>query len=125
MGKFIANFSLIATPLHALTSVKHVFQWGGNQQKDFDTLKDKINISLVLPLADLKQPFEIQIDASKYAMGAVLMQHGKPICYHSKTFTNAVINYPIYDKELYALVKSVKKSKNYLMVKEIIIHIDH
>ena len=27
--KFIANFSLIAAPLHALTSVKQVFQWGG------------------------------------------------------------------------------------------------
>jgi len=27
--KFIANFSLISSPLHALTSVKQVFQWGG------------------------------------------------------------------------------------------------
>ena len=26
--KFIANFSLIATPLHAFTSLKQVFQWG-------------------------------------------------------------------------------------------------
>jgi len=29
--KFIANFSLISAPLHALTSVKQVFQWGGKQ----------------------------------------------------------------------------------------------
>ena len=35
--KFIANFSLIAASLHALTSVKRVLQWGGSQQKDFDT----------------------------------------------------------------------------------------
>ena len=27
--KFISNFSLIAAPLHALKSVKQVFQWGG------------------------------------------------------------------------------------------------
>ena len=27
--KFIVNFSLIAAPLHALTSLKQVFQWGG------------------------------------------------------------------------------------------------
>ena len=26
---FIANFSLIAAPLHALTRLKHMFQWGG------------------------------------------------------------------------------------------------
>jgi len=29
--KFIANFSLIATPLHALTGLNKVFQWGGKQ----------------------------------------------------------------------------------------------
>ena len=44
------------------------------------------------------------MDASDYAMGAVLMQHSKPICYHSETFNYAVVNYPTYDKELYALV---------------------
>ena len=27
--RFIANFSIIATPLHAFTSVKQVFKWGG------------------------------------------------------------------------------------------------
>ena len=58
-------------------------------------------------------------------MGAVLMQHGNPIYYHFKTFTNAVINYPTYDKELYALVQNVMKWKHYLMGKETIIHIDH
>ena len=29
--KFIANFSLIATPLYALTRVTKIFQWGGKQ----------------------------------------------------------------------------------------------
>ena len=56
---------------------------------------------------------------------SLLMQHRKPICYHSETFTQAVINYPTYDKELYALVHSVKKWKHYLMGKETIIHTDH
>jgi hypothetical protein len=37
--KFIANFSSIAAPLHAMTSVKQVFQWGGKKHKAFDTLK--------------------------------------------------------------------------------------
>jgi hypothetical protein len=123
--KFIANFSFIAAPLHALTSVKQVFQWGGKQQKSFETLKEKISTTPVLALPDLQQPFEIQTDASGYAMGAVLMQRGKPICYHSETFTQAVINYPTYDKELYALVQSVKKWKHYLMGKETIVHTDH
>lgn len=41
------------------------------------------------------------------------------------TFTSEVINYPTYDKELYALVHSVKKWKHYIMGKETIIHTDH
>jgi hypothetical protein len=107
--KFIANFSLIETPLHALTSVKRGFQWGGIQHKAFDTLKVKISIALFLEFPDLQQSFEIETDASDYAMGEVLMQHKKPICYHFETFTTTIINYPTYDKELYALVQSVKK----------------
>ena len=29
--KFISNFSSISTPLHALTGLNKVFQWGGKQ----------------------------------------------------------------------------------------------
>eukprot|EP00253_Pinus_taeda_P024068 PITA_24068 len=58
--KFIANFSSIAAPLHALTSVKKVFHWGNVQHKAFDALKQKIISTLVLALLDLRQPFEIQ-----------------------------------------------------------------
>jgi hypothetical protein len=104
---------------------KQVFQWGGKQQQAFDTLKEKISSAPVLALPNLRQPFEIQTDASNYAMGAVLLQYGKPICFHSETFNGAVINYPTYDKELYALVQSVKKWKHYLLGKETIIHTDH
>ena len=33
LRKFISNFSSIAAPLHALTSVKVIFQWGGQMEK--------------------------------------------------------------------------------------------
>ena len=111
--KFISNFSTIAAPLHDLIGLNKVFQWGGKHQKAFDTLKEKISKTPVLALPDLQRPFEIQIDASDYAMGAVLTQHGKPICYHSEAFNPAIVNYPTYDKELYVLVQSVKKWKHY------------
>jgi hypothetical protein len=65
------------------------------------------------------------MDVSGYAMGEFLMQIGKLVCYHSETFHGGVMNYPTYNKELYALVQVVKKWKQYLMGKEPIIHIDH
>jgi len=67
----------------------------------------------------------VETDASGYAIVDVFMQGGRPICYHSKVFHGEVLNYPTYDKELYAMVQDVKKRKNYMMGKEIIIHIDH
>jgi hypothetical protein len=123
--RFIENLSFIATPLHALTSVKNTFQWGGKQQNAFNTLKENIGTTPVLSLSNLQQPFEIEIDANGYTMGAVLMQYHKPICYHFETFNQAIVNYPTYDKELYALVQSVKKWNHYLLGKETIIHTDH
>jgi len=88
-------------------------------------LKEKISTVPVLALPNLQRPFEIEINASDYAMGVVLMQHGKPICYQSETFNSVVVNCPTYDKELYALVHSVKKWKHYLLGKEIVIHTHH
>lgn len=108
-----------------MTNTKATFQWGGPQQKAFDTLKEKLSTAPVLALPDLHQPFEIETDASGFAMGVVLMQGGKPVRYHSETFSGAVSNYPTYDKELYALVQSVKKWEHYLMGKETVIHTDH
>ena len=58
-------------------------------------------------------------------MGAVLLQNGKPICFHSETFSKTVINYLTYDKELFGLVESVNKWKQYIMGKKTLIHIDH
>jgi hypothetical protein len=123
--RFILNFSFISSPLHALTSVKNIFQWGGKKQKDFDTLKENISTALVLALSNLQEPFEIKTDSSGYAMDAILMQYHKPICYHYENFNQVVVNYPTYDKELHALVQSVKKWKNYLLGKETIIHTYH
>ena len=82
-------------------------------------------MALVLEIPDLRNPFEIQTEASDYAMGAVLMQHGKPISFHYETFNGVVTKYPTYDKGLYELVKSVKKCKHYLMGKETITHTYH
>jgi hypothetical protein len=122
---FIANFSSIAALLHAVTSIKQFFQWGGKQQKSFDAMQEKISSAPILSLPDLRQPFDIQTYAINYAMGEVLLKHGKPICFHSETFNGVVINYPTYYKELYALVQSVKKWKHCLLGKETIIYTDH
>ena len=52
----------------------------------------------MLTLPDLQQPFEIETDASDYAIGVVLTQRGHPVAYHSETFSDTVHMYPTYEK---------------------------
>ena len=72
-------------------------------------MKVNIDIDHVIALPNLQQKFEIETDASDYAMGGMLIQRRKPICYYFGTLTSAVRNYPTYDKELYALAHSLNK----------------
>jgi hypothetical protein len=67
----------------------------------------------------------VETNSIGYAMGAVLIQGGMLVCYHSEVFHGAVLNYPTYDKDLYDLVQFVKKWKQCLMGKETIIYTNH
>jgi hypothetical protein len=125
LWKFIASFSVIATPLHTITASGKSFMCGKNQHNSFDELKIKISQAPVLTLPNLQKPFEVETDASGHAMGAVSMQGGRHVCYHSEVFDGAVLNYPNYDKDVYTLVQDFKKWKHYLMGKDTIIHTDH
>ncbi len=53
------------------------------------------------------------------------MQNGRPIAYHSEKLDGARLNYPIYDKEVFALVRVLQVWQHYLWPKEFIIHSDH
>jgi hypothetical protein len=122
LRNFIASFSIVAATLHAITTSGKSFQsQGKNQQKVFDEMKIKINQASVLVLLNLHKSFEVETDASGSAMGVVMMQGGRLLCYHFEVFHGVVLNYPTYNKELYALVQFVKKWKHCLMGKETII----
>jgi hypothetical protein len=67
----------------------------------------------------LTDPFELEVDVSGYAMGAVLLQKkedGKkhPIVYYSKTLSAAERNYDVYDLELLAIVNAMDHWRPYL-----------
>ncbi|RVW51647.1 Transposon Ty3-I Gag-Pol polyprotein [Vitis vinifera] len=59
------------------------------------------------------------------SIGAVLMQEKRLIAYFSEKLNWATLNYPTYDKELYALVKALEAWQHYLWLKEFVIHTDH
>jgi len=65
----------------------------------------------------------VDIDVSGYAMGVVLMEGDKMMCYDYDMFHGGILNYPTYDKELYVLVQFV--NKHYLMGNKTIIDTNH
>ncbi|KAF8048922.1 hypothetical protein N665_2351s0001 [Sinapis alba] len=57
-------------------------------------------------------------------IGAVLTQGGKPVASFSEKLHGADINYPTYDKELYALVRPLETWQHYLLSKDFVINTD-
>ena len=100
--------------------------FGGKAQEDaFNELKRRLTEAPLLVLPDFSQTFEIECDASGIGIGGVLMQHGRPVAYHSEKLDGARLNYPIYVKELFALVRVLEVWQHYLWPKEFVIHSDH
>ena len=53
------------------------------------------------------------------------MQEKCPIAYFSEKLSGAQRNYPIYDKDIYALVRVLREWEHYLRPHEFVIHTDH
>src|SRR6266404_2559976 len=86
----------------------------------------------VLKQPELDKPFELEVDVSGFAVGAVLLQRGEdnkrhPIGYYSATLKEAECNYDIYDLELLAIVKALRNWRPFLAGSPhiITVHTDH
>ncbi|GJR90256.1 putative reverse transcriptase domain-containing protein [Tanacetum coccineum] len=75
--RFIVNFSKIAKPLTLLTQKNKKFDWGGEQENAFQTLKDMLYDAPILALPEGTDDFVVYCDASNQGFGCVLMQRNK------------------------------------------------
>jgi hypothetical protein len=123
--RFMKDFSSLAAPLIEVTKKNVGFLWGEEKEKAFQLIKEKLTNAYLLSLPNFSKTFEIEYDASGIGIGVVLMQEGRPIAYFSEKLNGAALNYPTYDKELYALVRALETWQHYLWPKEFVIHTDH
>ena len=110
---FIKGFASIARPLNALTRKDTEWNWHPEHQHTFDELKGRVLSKPILTHPELDQQFELKVDASGFAVGAVPLQKKEdnkrhPVGYYSATLNKAERNYDIYDLELLAIVKALK-----------------
>jgi hypothetical protein len=129
---FIRGFAHLAHPLNELTRKDTKWSWETRHQNAFDELKTRVTTEPVLAHPILTDPFELEVDASGFAMGAVLLQKkadGKkhPIAYYSKTLSTVERNYDVYDLELLAIVNALDHWRPYLAGSphKIVIYSDH
>jgi RNase H-like domain found in reverse transcriptase len=106
---FISNYSHIACPPLDLTKKTMPWHWEEDQMKAFKLLKTLMCRRPVLAQPDYSKLFILQMDASGYGMGAILLQEGDTnpehplkfhlhlITYYSATFIPAEHNYNIYE----------------------------
>ncbi|KAJ9702790.1 hypothetical protein PVL29_004498 [Vitis rotundifolia] len=122
---FVKDFSTLAIPLTEIVKKFVGFKWGSEQDRVFIEIKERLCGALLLALPNFSKTFEIKCDASRIGIGAVLMQEKQPIAYFSEKLNGATLNYPTYDKELYALVRTLETWQHYLWPKEFVIHTNH
>ena len=100
------------------------------REKNFEELKKRLTSAPLLQYPDPWKPYQLETDASDLAIGAVLRiltsEGYKPVAYESRMLSKSEQNYPIHDKELFAIVHALKKWRCYLEeIKHLTILTDH
>jgi hypothetical protein len=123
--KFIRDFSGIHAPIMDTMKKRHkYFKWT-EAERSFNILKKKITEQPILVLPNFGKIFQVRCDASGVATGAVLSQDNKPVAYFNEKLNETKRKYSTYDKEFYAIIKSLNKWRHYLVPKEFVLYSDN
>ena len=121
--KSVHNYGTIVAPLTQLLKIGG-FKWTVAAQEAFTKLQQVMMTLPVLALPDFNIPFEIEIDASEFGLGAVLVQNQRPIAFYSHTLATRDRSKPVYERELMAVVMAVQRWRPYLLGKKFLVKTD-
>uniref|UniRef100_A0A2N9GGF1 RNA-directed DNA polymerase n=1 Tax=Fagus sylvatica TaxID=28930 RepID=A0A2N9GGF1_FAGSY len=122
--RFIRGFSTIMSPITDCMK-QGEFKWTNAATKAFTEIKKKLTEAPIMRLPDFTKPFEVECDASGLGIGGVLSQERHPVAYFSEKLNDAKLKYSTYDKEFYAIVRSLWHWEHYLLPHEFVIYSDH
>ena len=111
--EFVPHFTDLALPLYGLLKKGKTFNWDDECQKSFLGLKKAALDNIELKLFDMGKPTRLEVDVSKYAIGAVLKQKNEQgrwtLCaFFSKKLSKAKQNYSMGEQEFLGLIKAIK-----------------
>lgn len=123
--KFINNLAKITKPLTVCLKKGKKVEHTEEFLKAFETCKLLLCNDPILIRPDFDKIFTLTTDASQFAIGAVLSQDNKPVCYASRTLNPSEINYSVTEKELLAVIWAVRYFRPYIFGRHFKIHTDH
>jgi len=108
-SKWISKFSEKASPLlHAST-----FPLDDDALNSFQRLKEDLAKACLGAIAD-DLPFEVETDASDFALAAILSQDGRPVAFMFRTLISCERRYLSVEKEACGIIEAVRRWKHYL-----------
>jgi hypothetical protein len=129
---FIPGFANRAKIITELTKKGVSFVWTEKHREALKGLIELITTAPILVYPDLENPFELEVDASAFAVGAILFQRDDKRCkrdvgYYSKALNSAERNYDIWDQEFLAVITTLKHWRHLLIgtSHKIIVWTDH
>ncbi|KAK3040173.1 hypothetical protein RJ639_028423 [Escallonia herrerae] len=96
--RLIKGYSAKAAPLTDLLKKGKTWEWSKRCQTAFEGLKEAVMEEPVLVLRDHAKVFEVQTNASDFAIGGVLMQEGHPIAFKIHKLNDTERKYTVQEK---------------------------
>jgi hypothetical protein len=112
----------VLAPLAKLCGKNSKWGWTDAHQNSFDTMKRILARDVLLAYPDFSKKFEIFTDASDKQLGAVITQEGRPIAYYSRKLNSSQLNYTTTEKELLAIVETLKEFCSILLGQTIVVY---
>ena len=121
---FVRNYGSIQAPQTTLLK-RDAFSQTPEVTQSFQQLKEDMCKAVVLATPNFTKTFIVECDASGNGIGAVLMQEGHPLAFTSHLIKGKNFKNTIYEKEMLAILHTLKKWNPYLIGRHFKVKIDH
>jgi hypothetical protein len=128
--RHIPGFADIAAPMNELLKKRNPFIWDEVCEKSFVTLKESLGKAATLVIPDANTRYHLYTDASEVGIGACLAMvssdgEERPVLFLSRKLQPAETRYPVVEKELLAVIYSLKKLRKYLLDRKFVLFCDN